>query len=370
MRKLAHGLSCGKYSTSQLADKVITDQMTDEEKKKVEETDEYYQDGVRPQLFKTLVGKDHPEFKTGQQQDAREYLQYVLEKVVKAEKQAKASNPGKMFEFKMTKRLQCTKCNHVKYKESTERELIVQAPVASSVEKGTPVGLKDCLLAHFAEEKIDGLECAICNGKTTYSSTNRFVTFPKVLILVLQRFVHDDYVPKKLEVELTLPDGENYDAPIIFEEYKSATDGKVGPGEQGFPESADADEEVEPELDQAVLNMVLQMGLPENHAKHALHKCGANDADQAITWYFENQGDASLDQPLRVKKAGGKSSGKPEVPAEALMMMTSMGLSEQVSSRALRKCDMNVERAIDWAFSHMDEPDSDQEADGDSHMDL
>jgi uncharacterized UBP type Zn finger protein len=52
------------------------------------------------------------------------------------------------------------------------------------------------------------------------------------------------------------------------------------------------------------------------------------------------------------------------------MMMTSMGLSEQVSSRALRKCDMNVERAIDWAFSHMDEPDSDQEADGDSHMDL
>ena len=91
--------------------------------------------------------------------------------------------------------------------------------------------MKDCLLAHFAEEKIDGLECAICNGKTTFSSTNRFVTFPKVLILVLQRFVHDDYVPKKLEVELTLPDGENYDAPINFEEYKSATDGKVGPGE-------------------------------------------------------------------------------------------------------------------------------------------
>jgi ubiquitin carboxyl-terminal hydrolase 5/13 len=60
--------------------------MTDEEKKKVEETDEYYQDGVRPQLFKTLVGKGHPEFQTGQQQDAREYLQYVLEKVVKAEK--------------------------------------------------------------------------------------------------------------------------------------------------------------------------------------------------------------------------------------------------------------------------------------------
>ena len=31
---------------------------------------------------------------------------------------------------------------------------------------------------------------------------------------------------------------------------------------------------------------------------------------------------------------------------------------------------MNVERAIDWAFSHMDEPDSDQEADGDTQMNL
>jgi uncharacterized UBP type Zn finger protein len=27
--------------------------------------DEYYQDGIRPQLFKTFIGKNHDEFKTG-----------------------------------------------------------------------------------------------------------------------------------------------------------------------------------------------------------------------------------------------------------------------------------------------------------------
>ena len=67
MCKLAFGLACGEYSQKLLADKVVTDQMAEEEKKKVLETDEYYQEGVRPQLFKTLVGKDHPDFKTGQQ---------------------------------------------------------------------------------------------------------------------------------------------------------------------------------------------------------------------------------------------------------------------------------------------------------------
>ena len=47
------------------------------------------------------------------------------------------------------------------------------------------------------------------------------------------------------------------------------------------------------------------MGIPENHAKHALYKTGNNNADLAVTWYFENMGDESLDLPLRIKKSSG-----------------------------------------------------------------
>lgn len=50
------------------------------------------------------------------------------------------------------------------------------------------------------------------------------------------------------------------------------------------------------------------MGLPENHAKHALYKSGNNSADAAITWYFEHQDDPSLNEPLTVKKAGGNDN--------------------------------------------------------------
>jgi ubiquitin carboxyl-terminal hydrolase 5/13 len=49
-------------------------------------------------------------------------------------------------------------------------------------------------------------------------------------------------------------------------------------------------------------------------------------------------------------------------------MMTAMGFPEKKCIKALKNCDMNVERATDWLFSHMDDPDSEADADGDSVM--
>jgi uncharacterized UBP type Zn finger protein len=43
-----------------------------------------------------------------------------------------------------------------------------------------------------------------------------------------------------------------------------------------------------------LLNMVIQMGIPEVAAKHALFKTGNNDADVAVVWYFENMNDESI----------------------------------------------------------------------------
>lgn len=104
--------------------------------------------------------------------------------------------------------------------------------------------------------------------------------------MTLQRFVFDDWVPKKLEVELQV------NGPVDFEVFKSANGGQPLPGEELIPEAeANVDEEVEPELNQELLNMVLQMGIPETPAKHALYKSGNNDADAAVTWYFSNMED-------------------------------------------------------------------------------
>ena len=116
IHKLALGLTSGKYSKAILAEKT-------EEEIKTNAPDEYYQDGCRPQMFKTLVGKGHEEFQTGKQQDAAEYFHYLLDKIMKAEKTANAPDPGAIFSFLMEKRLQCTACKRVRYTKQHESGL-------------------------------------------------------------------------------------------------------------------------------------------------------------------------------------------------------------------------------------------------------
>lgn len=106
------------------------------------------------------------------------------------------------------------------------------------------------------------------------------------------------------------------------------------------------------------------MGIPENPAKHALYKTGNNNADMAVTWYFENMGDESINLPLRVKPAGAAGGGGGDgVPQESVDMMMAMGFPENKCKKALKNCDNDVERATDWLFSHMDDPDDDDMAD-------
>lgn len=81
-------------------------------------------------------------------------------------------------------------------------------------------------------------------------------------------------------------------------------------------------------------------------------------------WFYSNIDNAAIQVPLLVpnpKKASAAKAGKPEADPESVMMIESMGFSAKQATRALRKCDGNLERACDWIFSHMDEPDSEEE---------
>ena len=104
--KLIHGLWSGLYSEKREAKKIAYEGQTEEEKSRID----YCQDGIKPQMFKSLIGKDHPEFSSAKQQDALEYFQHLLEKFQRAEKAAKGPNPGDIFEFELETRLQCTVC--------------------------------------------------------------------------------------------------------------------------------------------------------------------------------------------------------------------------------------------------------------------
>ena len=96
--KLAIGLASGEYSEKKIAKKVVVEG----EEIKDDDKEEYYQDGIRPGIFKALVGKGHEEFQSGRQQDAREYLSHLLEKMRLSEiKDKSGQNPSDLFNFEL-----------------------------------------------------------------------------------------------------------------------------------------------------------------------------------------------------------------------------------------------------------------------------
>mmetsp|Transcript_5447 Transcript_5447/g.9203 ORF Transcript_5447/g.9203 Transcript_5447/m.9203 type:complete len:143 (+) Transcript_5447:1410-1838(+) len=139
----------------------------------------------------------------------------------------------------------------------TENQLILNADVKSDCPKDTPVPIEPCLQRFFSEHEVDGgLFCTKCQEKTTFSSRYRFLSFPKALQIVLQRFVFDDWVPKKLEVDFKVPVDDA--ATIDLQQFASLTNMEPAEGETLIPEQEDVlDEEVEPPLNQELLNLVI-----------------------------------------------------------------------------------------------------------------
>ena len=92
MSKIMYGLYSGLYSQKKTKRLPPTDENKEGE---IEE----YQDGIRPSSFKLYFGKGNPDFSSNKQQDAFEYLSYLIEKMKKEEKKLDKFDPMKLFEF-------------------------------------------------------------------------------------------------------------------------------------------------------------------------------------------------------------------------------------------------------------------------------
>lgn len=80
-------------------------------------------------MFKSLVGKGHPEFSTAHQQDAVDFLQYLFTLIERKEKLKGTNDPTHKFKFKLEDRLQCSESNRVKYSYSIENVMSVPVPM-------------------------------------------------------------------------------------------------------------------------------------------------------------------------------------------------------------------------------------------------
>jgi ubiquitin carboxyl-terminal hydrolase 5/13 len=344
LRKLADGLWSGRYSKP------------DTDVQAVPDTPEVpHQKGLSPAMFKHLIGRGHEEFSTMRQQDAFEFLLHLFKNISRSNHSTPAQDPVNAFRFVMEQRLQCLNCKKVRYRTDEQDNISIPVPVrrkanfdpaTSDGNKGSefePVSLRECLDIFTAATQVE-LTCSSCGSKDGFTKSNKFQTFPTNLAINPLRFELINWVPTKLDIAV-----EVTDSAFDLSSYKATG---LQANEELLPEDAPAAPAFSP--NEAAMSQLTAMGFPEPRCIKALHATGNSDADAAMNWLFAHMEDPDIDEPLQLTAPSAAGSFN-AIDPEKMAMLDAMGIPAPQARKALKECNGDVERAVDWVFSHPDD---------------
>ncbi|KAM5372815.1 hypothetical protein ACJA88_008952 [Fusarium oxysporum] len=291
LRKTADGLLSGRYSKPDAG--VAGEGIT-------------HQKGLAPAMLKHLIGRGHEEFSTMRQQDALEFLQHLF-KLITRSPHPDGKDPTQPFRFVLEQRLQCLGCHKVRYSSNEQDNIFIDVPLEKLPrEEGSegpdaykPVSLKECLDNFTGAEKVD--------------------------------------------VPVLVPD-----EPFNLDEYLSRG---LQPGEEQLPDEPEVKAPAF-EPDAAALAQLEAMGFPRNRCERALHATGNSDANAAMEWLFGHMEDPDIDAPLDL---GAQSGDANTADPEKIEMLGAMGFGAPQAKKALKETGGDVERAVEWLFSHPDD---------------
>lgn len=339
LRKLAEGLISGRYSKS------------DPDVPPAQSSGGVaYQRGLAPAMLKHLIGRGHAEFSTMRQQDAFEFLLHVFKLITRSNHAAPQQDPTNSFRFVMEQRLQCLSCKKVRYRTDEQDNISVPVPIRKiSLQAGEdkkdeyePITLKECLDIFTSEEHVE-LTCSACRSKDGFSKRSLFKTFPEVLAVNARRFNLINWVPTKVDVAVVVGDEA-----FLLDSYKS-------PGKQDSEDLLPDDgNDSTPKFtaNSGIVEQLEAMGFPRTRCEKALHATGNSDADAAMNWLFSHMEDPDIDEPLNL---GGAAPAAGSADPASIASLGEMGFGPPQARKALKETGGNVERAIEWLFSHPDE---------------
>ncbi|KAF5346463.1 hypothetical protein D9756_010077 [Leucocoprinus leucothites] len=341
-------------------------------------------DGIRPVTFKSVIGKGHAEFSTMRQQDSEEFLTHLVQTLRRDMHKFKSQGfdlhgPTTIFSYAWEQRLQCSDCKKVRY--VTEDADVVSVSVPAT-EKGKTedgktvygdVELLKCLGALLGVEALEygcpscrktvhALKCVFVplpflavasvqyvNSAGMLSRQMKFATFPETLVVHAKKFQLVNWVPAKLDIPVILPEGD------VLEFTEKQLGKGIQPGEVELGEAPPPT----PQFNVEVLMQLVSMGFPEVRCQKALLATGNESPDLALGWLLEHSEDPDIDAPIQAPSAGsGAPAALPEPPAELVSMLMDMGFTTMQAKKALRQTNNNMERAVEWLFSHPDDDGS------------
>ncbi|KIK70466.1 hypothetical protein GYMLUDRAFT_234930 [Collybiopsis luxurians FD-317 M1] len=312
------------------------------------ETPVVFQDGLKPSTFKALIGKGHEEFATMRQQDSEEFFGHLINVIRRDGKkytERAAQDPTQIFTYATEQRLQCTNCNKVRYRVDSTDVLSISVPAVAKGKDADEkilyedVALWSCIEALGIEEALEGYNCPSCRKPVRAVKQNLFASFPELLVVHAKKFQLVNWVPAKLDIPLILPENDE----LQFEE---AHLGKgLREGEEELPE--DKPDSGLPEFNEAALAQLQAMGFPLIRCQKALLATGNSDPEAAMEWLFGHMEDPDIDSPIQ-----STSESAAEVSPEQISMLGDMGFTAAQAKKALRETGGNMERAVEWLFSH------------------
>ncbi|KAL7271134.1 ubiquitin C-terminal hydrolase Ubp14 [Rhizina undulata] len=344
LRKVADGLLSGRYS---YPDSDVSSEYSKELP---------HQKGLAPAMLKALVGKGHEEFSTMRQQDAFELLLHLFKLITRSQHPGDLKDPVSDFQFVLEQRLQCLECKKVRYRTDIQDNISIPVPAkqlktpdvildgeggaeAGKEKKDSfePVTLKQCLDIFTANEAVE-FTCKSCGGKQALKRQG-FKTFPDVLAINCRRFELINWVPTKLDVPVVVGD-----EPFSLDEYLSHG---LQEGEEVMPE----EEEKGWTANEAAVEQLEAMGFGKNRCERALYNTGNQDAETAMNWLFGHMDDPDIDDPFQAPGAKATSSNVP-VDEDLVASLSEMGFTPGQARKALKETGGDMERAVEWLFSH------------------
>ncbi|KAI0554648.1 ubiquitin carboxyl-terminal hydrolase 14 [Xylaria curta] len=339
LRKMADGLLSGRYSKP------------DSDIKASEHSSEIpHQKGLAPSMLKHLIGRGHAEFSTMRQQDSFELLQHLIKLITRSQHAPPLTDPTQPFRFVTEQRLQCINCKKVRYSSTEQDSIFIDVPLEKLPQSDggegdayQPVTLEQCLNRFTAQEAVE-LTCPACDSKAGFMKRVLFKTFPTTLIVNARKMTVENWVPRKVDVPVIVGDD-----PFSLDQY-------VSPGHQESEELLPEDNQsAAPAFapNEGALDQLMAMGFPRNRCEKALHATGNSDANVAMEWLFAHMEDEGIDDPLVITSTG--ASGSNGADPEKIEMLGAMGFSAPQARKALKETNGDVERAVEWLFSHPDD---------------
>ncbi|XP_055364247.1 ubiquitin carboxyl-terminal hydrolase 13 isoform X5 [Betta splendens] len=336
MAKLGHGLLSGQYSKPPMKSELIEQVMKEEHKV----LNWHQQKGISPRMLKALVSRGHPEFSSSRQQDAHEFLLHMVNLVER--NSAGSENPSDIFRFLVEERTQCCQTRRVRYTQRVDYCIQLPAPIEAATnreellayeakrkeaEENTrappePVRARipftACLQAFTEPENVPDFWSSALQAKSAGVKTSRFASFPEYLILQIKKFTFGvDWVPKKLDLTIEVPD--------FLDLSRLRATGKQA-GEEELPD------------------LMPPIVLPEDTRDFA---------EPLALPSMMDPGPSTSDGPV------GATPLDNSPPEESIAILTSMGFPRAHSIRALKATNNNLERALDWIFTHPEEEELD-----------